>query len=799
MRITYIYTILSLFLLSQKTLAQQVFADSAKKQSIETSINNGFDTTFNLFPFKSTCKQIRQNPWYFGLSDTITNNKYVRKPIAPNTEALDVVKSSKLITVHGSVYYEYFFRSKTDTPFAQSNLQQHTERISLQVAIRNQYPFQITFNSRQSNSPYYRNFIDPTLKFDIRKYQLEVKNQIKEKIKTQLPGYEELKLKELALNEEIKRLDALESWQKNTGYLQKIIEEKETNHFQKWRISERIRKDSLERIWRNEDASSNPQVDSILALKGNIDSLSSITKILSDVNQRSLDLKSNIDVKIDSIGTYAANYKAKIDSQRVKVKSMQLQVDSLSKKYLQTANALKDQFSGTVNRAQLKKFKEKYGITYDSLSKLQTALASIEKLEIGRTVVSYTDLTISNLVVTGVNVVYNPGLYFAFTAGKIDYRFRDFFNRSIGKNNQYVVMGRMGLGNPQAKAIIFSVFKGRKNQSEFNIPDSVSNSINVIGYSVEAILRKNAYTTISAEFAKSTKPFLGSIANEKLLDPLLRMRDQSNTGLSLKAQTRIAATDTRLSGFYRSTGEHFNCFSLFNYQTAQTAWQVRADQSFWKKRVSLIGMIRRNDFVNPFLTEAYQSTTIFGSATATIRAPKWPILSVGYYPGTQLYFVNRETLRENVYYVLNSSIIYSYWVKNIGMNTTIIYNCFTNQATDSGFIASKGKNYYLSQSLFLPKLQLQGGYNYNLQEDFLINTWEAMADFSPSNWFKIGWGGKYNKVTGGNSYLGQRAQLSIDVKKIGSIQFQYEKSYLPSTGKELYPIESGRIIYYKQF
>jgi hypothetical protein len=74
-----------------------------------------------------------------------------------------------------------------------------------------------------------------------------------------------------------------------------------------------------------------------------------------------------------------------------------------------------------------------------------------------------------------------------------------------------------------------------------------------------------------------------------------------------------------------------------------------------------------------------------------------------------------------------------------------------------------------------------------------------MADFSPSNWFKIGWGGKYNKVTGGNSYLGQRAQLSIDVKKIGSIQFQYEKSYLPSTGKELYPIESGRIIYYKQF
>jgi len=212
MRITYIYTILSLILLSQKTLAQQVFADSAKKQSIETSINNGFDTTFNLFPFKSTCKQIRQNPWYFGLSDTITNNKYVRKSITPKTEALDVVKSSKLITVHGSVYYEYFFRSKTDTPFAQSNLQQHTERISLQVAIRNQYPFQIAFNSRQSNSPYYRNFIDPTLKFDIRKYQLEVKNQIKEKIKTQLPGYEELKLKELALNEERKRLDALESW-----------------------------------------------------------------------------------------------------------------------------------------------------------------------------------------------------------------------------------------------------------------------------------------------------------------------------------------------------------------------------------------------------------------------------------------------------------------------------------------------------------------------------------------------------------------------------------------------------------
>ncbi|WP_315823160.1 hypothetical protein [Paraflavitalea speifideaquila] len=54
---------------------------------------------------------------------------------------------------------------------------------------------------------------------------------------------------------------------------------------------------------------------------------------------------------------------------------------------------------------------------------------------------------------------YNPGVYTALAVGKIDYGFRDFLGRNTRQKGQNFLMGRIGLGNIEKKAIIFQLLQ----------------------------------------------------------------------------------------------------------------------------------------------------------------------------------------------------------------------------------------------------------------------------------------------------------------------------------------------------
>jgi len=144
-------------------------------------------------------------------------------------------------------------------------------------------------------------------------------------------------------------------------------------------------------------------------------------------------------------------------------------------------------------------------------------------------------------------------------------------------------------------------------------------------------------------------------------------------------------------------------------------------------------------------------------------------------------------------------LVYSYYLHHTGMNTSFIYNQYTNQASDSGFVLYKGVNYYASQSVFLKRLQLQGGYSYTRQPELEFYTLETSADYSFKRILKLGVGTKYNKVSAGRHYWGNRIQLTADLKHFGVVQLHYEKSYLPTIRQTLYPVEIGRVSYYKNF
>jgi hypothetical protein len=365
------------------------------------------------------------------------------------------------------------------------------------------------------------------------------------------------------------------------------------------------------------------------------------------------------------------------------------------------------------------------------------------------------------------------------------------------------LLGRIGLVNKDKRSVILTVFNGRKNNyAGLLAADSGNNTAKLFGYSIETIIKKNENTFFSIEVAKSTKTkgtTTAVPATENKPDNLFKYNDDSNMGFNIKGQSVITQTDTKISGFFRKTGEQFQSFSLFTYNTNQQMWQLRADQSFLKRKVNITAMLRQNDFTNPLTDKTFKTTTVFKSLQLNVKVPHWPVLNAGYYPGTQFYIVDNNTVRENVYYILNGSALYAYKVKDIDMNSSFIYNRYFNQATDSGFILYKGINYIFSQAVTLNKLQLEGSYSFNRQSELNYYTLDANGDYSIKKFLRIGGGVKYNHVLGAQNYWGQSIRLSADFKKLGGIQLHYEKSYLPTIQQTLYPVEIGRVSWYKFF
>jgi hypothetical protein len=618
------------------------------------------------------------------------------------------------------------------------------------VTVNDKVSYRFNFLLRKSNSPWFKNFLDLGLQLDKNSFLSNMKDLTLQRIIDSQFQKPDLKVIEDKIKKEYEKINDIKIFLNKPDLTQLIIEEREKLYYQRLR---------------NAQPGMNVQVDSAMR----------------------------------SIQDYTMKKRSELDSLQKIISQLQGKQDSLKNKIATQVATLRNKIYSAANVKDLEEINSEYGIPNENKSKWEEVMSNIKSIGIGRTIVNYSELTASNVSLTGLNVEYNPRIYAAFAIGKIDYGFRDFLGRNNNASKQHLVMGRFGIGDIDKKAVILSLFTGKKYNYGTVLNDTVNGYINIVGYSVEGILRKNENVSISAEVAKSTRPVSGTIVDNKESGSLFRFSDESNLGISIKGKTIIPETHTRLSGFFRKTGENFQSFSLFTYNTDQTAWLLKADQSLAKDKINLVAMLRRNDFTNPFTEKTFKTTTVFTSAQLNVKFPKWPSISVGYFPGTQLYIINRERVRENVYHILNGTMVYTYSLSGTRMMSSVIYNRYSNKGTDSGFINYTGVTYMMSHSVMLQKFHLSGNYTLTDQQELKYFTVEANADYSPVSKFRMGAGGKYNKTTDGKVYWGGNFQLVFEIKKLGGLQFQYEKSFLPTIYQTLFPVEMGRVSWFKYF
>jgi hypothetical protein len=670
----------------------------------------------------------------------------------------------------GSVSYDFYYNQRVDTPFAKRGFQQHTETVNLQGVLQGKYPFTIRFTSRQTNSPFFKNFFDPGLRFENsmfvgsqkRKYLDKLGNGsiIADRIKELDKRLNDLHLKEQTLSQQIT----------SQGWRQKIVKEREAFLRQK----------------NSHDLSPLMPYNSstLRSLRISADTASSARQGLSWIDSLNLDSITGIPE------TPTEHWLRSQDSARKLVQLQQISLkqyrDSIETSFSLQKQSLAKAFKS--NR-ELKDYVKKYG----DINVSEKFLLNLKSAGIGKTEVTYTDLTIKNISITGIQAEYEPRLYYAIAGGTIDYRFREYFLTRNGKSKpQQFYIARFGNSYSNRKGVIASVFTGVKNSF---VTGTSQGQNKFSGYSVEGFYNWGAEGSVSLEIAKTTPAIL--LTSQKKTG-LLDFDSPDNMGLVGKLHYRLAASATLIDAYYRKTGYSFQSINLLSSNVTQTAWNIKLQQNLFKRTLTVAASLRQNDFATPYFTPNFNTNAVFKSITIGYRRQNCPFFSVGYYPGTQLVKADSAII-ENVYYLINATAGYLRDFDNFTSYSVFNYNSFINKSTDTGFVLSRGYSFFFNQDIITADVCYKGAVTYTKQSDINYYTLEAGAEFQLKKLLSVAASIKYNKLINGRSAMAASGMVKIDVPKICLIQCSYDRMFIPSINRTLESADVGRFTLIKYF
>ncbi|MFY0254919.1 hypothetical protein ACDQ55_13310 [Chitinophaga sp. 30R24] len=660
------------------------------------------------------------------------------------------------LSVHGNVMYDFYYQSNIDTPYTEKDIHQHTVQTNLAITIRNQYPLRLSFSTQQGNSSLFRNLTGVRLFYNNRDFKnqllLNARNWIVGKLKQQ-KELDSLKEYVSCLN---KRLDSLRGIFNTPSYIQRLIEARERDL--------RMKLDTLAGMY--------PE-------KYNGDSLYQSMLVAVDDNKK----------VVDSI------------QQLLHVTDKRYQLLEL-KAGKQKANLL-DILQHSRNNQELSDALDKMNLPDSILPKGFRTMLAIRSLGIGRTIADYSELTAKSISITGIQIEYNPSYYLAFASGVVDYQFRNFIVKEQ-RLPQYISLVRGGVGMKEGNHVYLTYYTGKKQLygSNATTPDSgraVDNHL--MGVAVETQWKLGAHTYLIGEAAKSSLPYnIRKVHGETNLNSMLNFSGHTNEAYTASFSTLVNPMGTRISSMYKWMGSDFQSFSFYTTGSRQIAWSIQVEQPFFHQQLMVAAAIRKNDYATFYMPSNYESNTVFKSLQITIRIPRWPVVSLGYQPSSQLVKLDDTHYTEQLFYMITGTATHTYKYHGIMMNSMLTYSQFYNRQADTAFVYFNSRNILAGQTVFLNKFTLSGQGSAALTQAYSLYSLTGEVSWKALHWFEIGGALKYNRQTVYNiQQWGYGGNSRINIPRLGEIALRVDKSYLPGAGKQLVSNNTGRLTYTRIF
>ena len=786
-------------------------------------------TTYNIkgdsliLPFKAYCNPHDSSFYYFLFIAGVCKGNYYSKHIfkfqSLPVQVQPVISKEPVLLraipdIRGDVSYDFFYRSAIDTPYAGNHIMQHSARANIYTTIKKTLPVAIHINTRQSNSWLFKNYIDASIEFDGQAWQSGLKEKLKAKMIEQIRQNNADSLLYAGLQKKYALQQQLSQWLQDgrqiqqlmdsrqcvatiigntdiSGYSEKVLEERLKNHLQDTMqnavsyVSERT--DYTQ--WMHKGA----------ALSGNIKRLNVLKK---------QDMSSITTTALSGKQEKAIAYLKEYMEKKEKYKQVSDEVQQWEEKYnkektstRQAMDSVRQLVDATDDPAVLQSLVKKYGLDSNSTYRRVKQLMAIKRFSIGRSMVDYSELSAKNISVTGVNAVYNDRFYYAVAAGTVDYRYRDFIANRSRVPGQWLTLVRAGIGKKEANSLILTAYRGSKQASGFaGNNEPLTNP--VLGITLEGRYYLNKHNYIIVEIAKSSYPKYAPLQNlpagsGRSAKPSA-LSDRSNEAYSIQLFSNIPSTATRMYGQYKRMGLNFQSFTVFNYNAQYSAWQLRADQYFFKRTLFVTASVKNNEYNSPYTIYNYKSNAIFKSIQATLRMKKWPLISAGYMPSSQLNIVGSEVM-ETRFNMIMATASYMYRVKQYNMHVSAMYSKFFNDAGQQNFVYYNASTWMFNHSIAGRGYTFNSMLSLSYSQDYKLVTADEGIQYTISKWLTAGGGLKLNGMNGQPAKLGYYGNAQVQLNKLGQVSISFDRGFLPAVSQTLLPNDMFRITYFKTF
>ncbi len=720
------------------------------------------------------CKTMIQIPvaLYAGpLGDTHLPALRERKPVAFSP----VVQRIPLLQVHGNVTYDGYYQSNSDTPYLEKDIYQHTLTTNLDITVKNQYPVHLAFSTSKGNSMLFRNLTGINLRYSNRDFKQLLLDKARSWDVGKLKQLREVDSLKARMDVDWAKIERLKGWFTAPRQKQRMVEAREHDYNLRYQDS--------------------------LAFDGLGLKKPTFTRPFMKLPDKKEIVSAGRDSAVALLREEFAQKQKELDS-------LQKLYTGLEKLYNKKRAALGSKKASLLEAIKNSKNDEEMLTSLASMNLPDSILPpgyklllSMKSLGIGRTMVDYSELTAKNISITGVQAEFNPSWYVAFATGAVDYRFRDYV-LNANRPKQYLNIIRLGAGQKEGNNVIVSFYTGKKQVYNYNTNTNAQAPDNkIMGISVEGRWQINRNNYLVGEVAKSSLPYYARAASHQSLGgSMTQMGQRSNEAFSVSGFSYVPRTATRFTGMYKLMGPDFQSFSLYSSGSQQVAWLVKAEQPLFRKQLTITGSVKRNAFNNIFDSTGYSSKTIFKSIQATFRRRNWPVLSLGYYPSSQLMKLAEDKFMENMFYTLVGTASHNYACKGISMNTMLSATRFYNRQTDSSFVYFNSSNLQFTQTLFLKSLTLSGGATLSANLDYALYGADGNAQYRINSWLEVGAGIVYNYQTVyANKQIGYSGNTRLNVPKVGEFVLMADKGFVPGVNKQLVPNKTGRLTYTKIF
>lgn len=699
-----------------------------------------------------------------------------------------------LLTVTGNILYDVNYRSRLDTPYAENELYQHTLQTRLDFVYKEQYPFRLYLTSHFNNTSLFRKYTDLNLGYT----QADFVRLMKTRLLAVMERYNPVRTSQLdslrqlidsrradlaTLNGNLQRM--------RIDLSQKLVEQRERDL-----LASRPAQTRPDTTWKAEGLNipsgwhEKYNFSSGREANGADGPSHSLNKAVPDITQAKAQWEKR---------------QHELDSLDAELQQMKRSYDSLNALRQLAQQQGRNQLENAKDAAALEKALHQLNIPDTVLPKGYKTLYALQSFSLGRSVANYSELSVKDISITGVQIEYNPHFYYAAAVGKVDYRWRDYIVPGATSSGQYVALVRGGIGTKKGNHIFLTYYTGKRQlftsavatSPGFRVPE-----YKLAGITIEGLLKVNRNLSLVGEIAKSTIPYYSqdSLQRKNWLRDVTRWANRTNEAYSFRLDGWWPQTQTRFTAMIGRLGANFQSFSTFTTGTAQTRWSARLEQPFFGKKLTIVSSVQRNAYTNPFATSAYNSSSVLASIQATLRIRKWPVLSAGYYPSYQLTKIGDNSYGESRYYTLMGNASYAYRVHSVMMSSYILYSRFYNQGADSGFVYYNAQNWYISQQLTAGIFTASLGWSANRTTEYALYTIENSEEVAISRLVSIGAGVKRIEQTGFNAVQwGYSGNVILRIPKLGDIQCMLDKGYLPGLNKKLMENRVGRLTYYKTF